>query len=146
MGKRFEAAMKLRPLYQKGAQSLGDSDALKAKGIYEAWESLVERGAAESKGYIFRYGDRLYRVEQLQYSFVSHYVPGSPGTESLFSLIDEEHKGTYDDPIPYEGNMALEAGKYYSQDGVVYLCTRDTVNPVYAHLSELAGLYVEAAA
>lgn len=52
--------------------------------------------------------------------------------------------GTADDPIPYEGNMALENGKYYSQDGVVYRCTRDTGNPVFHALSELVGLYVEA--
>lgn len=47
------------------------------------------------------------------------------------------------DPIPYSGNMALEAGKYYSQSGAVYLCTRDTVNPVYSDLSDLVGPYVE---
>ena len=39
--------------------------------------------------------------------------------------------------------MALEAGKYYSQSGAVYLCTRDTVNPVYSDLADLVGLYVE---
>ena len=137
--------MRLRPLYQQGAQTFTDADALKVKGIYESWESLVEQNATKDKGYIFRYGDRLYRVEQPAYTFVSHYIPGSDGTESLFSVIDEEHSGTYDDPIPYEGNMALEQGKYYSQDGVVYLCTRDTVNPVYAALADLVPLYVEVA-
>lgn len=45
--------------------------------------------------------------------------------------------------IPYNGNMALEAGKYYTQDGVLYLCNRDTGNPVYHPLSALVGLYVE---
>lgn len=43
------------------------------------------------------------------------------------------------------GNRALESGKYYSQDGKVYRCTRDTGNPVYNALSELVGLYVEEA-
>ena len=42
-----------------------------------------------------------------------------------------------------EGNMALVSGKYYSQDGVTYLCNRDTVNPVYNPLRELVGIYVE---
>lgn len=41
--------------------------------------------------------------------------------------------------------MALESGKYYSQSGAVYLCTRDTVNPVYQLLNELVGIYVEIA-
>ena len=31
----------------------------------------------------------------------------------------------------------------YIQDGVVYLCSRDTVNPVYNPLRELVGLYVK---
>ena len=39
--------------------------------------------------------------------------------------------------------MALASGLYYSQDGVVYLCSRNTVNPVYNPLSELVGIYVE---
>lgn len=73
---------------------------------------------------------------------MSHYVPGM-GTESLFERIDEQHDGSKYDPIPYIGNMALESGKYYSQDGVVYLCTRDTGTAVYNALADLVGLYVE---
>lgn len=137
--------MKLRPLYQQGAQTFTDADALKVKGIYESWEALVKQRATKDKGYIFRHGDSLYRVEQPTYTFVSHYIPGSTGTESLFSVIDEEHAGTHDDPIPYEGNMALEQGKYYLQDGVVYYCNRDTGIAVYAHLSALVSQYVEVA-
>ena len=64
-------------------------------------------------------------------------------TESLYSKICKTHAGTLDDPIPYSGNMALESGKYYMQDGKVYRCIRDTGNPVYNALSELVGLYVE---
>ena len=39
--------------------------------------------------------------------------------------------------------MALMSGLYYSQDGVTYLCSRDTGSPVYYPLRELVGLYVE---
>ena len=75
-------------------------------------------------------------------AFASSWVPGV-GTESLYERIDEQHDGSKYDPIPYSGNMALESGKHYSQDGVLYRCTRDTVNPVYHPLSELVGIYVE---
>ena len=37
----------------------------------------------------------------------------------------------------------MESGKYYSQSSAVYLCTRDTVNPVYSDLADLVGMYVE---
>lgn len=138
--------MAIRPLYQQGAQSFADTDALRVKGIYEQWTALVAQGfTSDMAGYIFRHGDKLYRTQQPVYSFAAHYEPGTVGTESLFSLIDEEHRGSFDDPIPYSGNMALQQGKHYEQDGVVYICTRDTVNPVYSALKDLVGLYVEVA-
>lgn len=40
---------------------------------------------------------------------------------------------------------AAEAWKYYIQDYVIYLCTRDTGIPVYNALADLIGLYVEKA-
>lgn len=54
--------------------------------------------------------------------------------------------GTKEDPIPYGNNMELEEGKHYSQDGVTYICTRDTGIPVYNPLADLVGIYVEVAA
>ena len=62
---------------------------------------------------------------------------------ALWTEICETHAGTLDDPIPYSGNMALTAGLYYIQDDVIYLCIRDTVNPVYSALADLVGLDVE---
>ena len=96
------------------------------------------------KGYKFVHGDVLYKTIQDSLLIQEQYVPGE-GTESLYAVIDETHAGTQENPIPYDGNMALEKGKYYSQDGVIYLCNRDTENPVYHNLSDLIGLYVEKA-
>ena len=62
---------------------------------------------------------------------------------ALYVRVDETHTGDQYDPIPYDGNMALTAGLYYTQDGVTYLCNRDTGIAVYNALSELVGLYVE---
>lgn len=50
--------------------------------------------------------------------------------------------GTADDPIPYEGNMELTEGLYYTQDGVMYRCTRSTGQSVYHALAELVEVYV----
>lgn len=141
MAKRHDAALRIKPLYQKGAQSLSDTEALEVKSIYPKWEDLI--GTAAELDYKFIYAGSLYRVIQA-HTFQSNWIPGA-GTESLYVRIDEAHKGTLDDPIPYNGNMTLEAGKYYIQDGVVYLCTRDTINPVYAALADLVPLYVEVA-
>ena len=64
-------------------------------------------------------------------------------TYSLWSKINVSNSGSASDPIPYAGNMALENGKYYTQDDVMYLCTRDTGTAVFSALSELVGVYVE---
>ena len=85
---------------------------------------------------------RTYKVIQ-GHTFQKNWVPGQ-GTESLYAEIDEEHSGTETDVIPYTGNMVLEVGRYYSQNGVTYLCTRDTGSPVYHNLADLVGLYVTA--
>ena len=124
--------------------AVDDATALRMKEFYPAWEDLCSQSVtADKAGYKFTYGDKLYKTVQPGYTFVSHYVPGV-GTESLFERIDEQHDGSKYDPIPYSGNMALTAGLYYTENGVLYLCTRDTGNPVYNPLSELAGIYVDA--
>lgn len=69
----------------------------------------------------------------------------SINTAALYEEINEENAGTLEDPIPYNNNMELKMGKYYSQDGVIYLCTRDTGQAVYNPLKDLVGIYVEVA-
>lgn len=145
MGKWTDAAMQQRQVYDTAAAMLTDEQAVAVKGAYWQWADLVEAGKTVDQGYRFLYGDKLYKTAQPKYTFVAHQVPDTVGTESLFTAIDETHAGTLADPIPYEGNMELEQGKYYSQDGVVYLCTRSTGTAVHHPLHELVGLYVEVA-
>ena len=147
MGKWTDAAMRVRPLYQKGAQHLNDQEALEVKGIYPTWEECVALGSIDTDGktgYKFTYQNDLYSCVNANPTFQSDWIPGI-NTAALYTRIDETHAGTYEDPIPYEGNMVLEEGKYYSQDGVIYICTRNTVNPVVQPLKDLVNLYVEVA-
>jgi hypothetical protein len=143
MGKWTDAAMKQRAVYDTAAGYLTDDQALTVKGAYWEWEDLVKAGATVKKGFRFRYGDSLWRTEQPKYTFVPHQIPGTQGMESLFSMIDETHAGTLEDPIPYSRNMEIFNGKYYIQNDVVYLCTRDSGQPLYHDLSALVGSYVE---
>lgn len=128
---------------QMQAQSLDDAQALTVKAIYPQWQEII--GKTVKLGCKFLYGDVLYKTLQDSLLIQEQYIPGE-GTESLYAVIDENHAGTKEDPIPYAGNMALENGKYYSQDGVIYLCNRDTEIPVYQALKDLVGLYVETVA
>lgn len=119
--------------------TVDDATAYRMREFYPMWEA----GNDYPVGYKLTYNGELYRVVQAHTSQAT-WLPGA-GTESLYTRIDEQHDGTKYDPIPYNGNMALESGKFYAQDGVTYKCTRDTGNPVYNALSELVRLYVEVA-
>lgn len=107
-----------------------------------------KEGDVVAKGSFFTFGDKLYAVRQ-DHTILPHYYP-SVNTASLYVEVtpdyteEGEEYGTLDNPIPYEGNMVLEEGKYYSQEGVVYLCNRDSINPVYHALADLVGQFVVA--
>ena len=124
------------------AQSLTDEEALTVQNLYPEWKDVI--GQTVKEGYKFNYLGVLYKTIQPNLTIQEQYIPGE-GTESLYAVIDETHTGTEDDPIPYDGNMELLEGNYYSQDGVVYRCTRNTEQPVYHALKDLVGLYVEVA-
>lgn len=67
----------------------------------------------------------------------------SMATASLWKVVDEEHKGTIDDPIIYIPPMEIFKDKYYIQNGIKYKCTRNSEQPLTHDLSALVGLYVE---
>lgn len=122
-----------------------DEQAVEVKALYPEWKDLAANNyIAQEAGYRFVHEDKLYKTLQASLTFMEQWIPGQ-GTESMYARIDETHAGTLEDPIPYEGNMALEEGKYYIQEEVIYKCNRDTGIPVYQKLSELVGIYVEVA-
>lgn len=120
------------------------ADALKHQDYYPEWgDENAPMGKEVDAGFRMNHDGTLYEVIQ-PHALQADWIPGT-GTESLYKVVQEEHAGTPDDPIPYAGNMELEEGKYYTQDGAVYLCTRSTGQPVYHTLAELVGHYVEVA-
>lgn len=129
--------------------NLSVEDALEVVEFFP--EFLVDEGFKEgdtvTKDTKFKYEGKLWAVLQ-DHTILAHYYP-SINTASLYVEVTPDYNeageemGTINNPIPYDGNMVLENGKYYSQDEVVYLCTRDSGNPVYHALKDLVGLYVE---
>lgn len=127
--------------------NLSAADALEVVEWYPKWGVDFKEGDTIAKGTKFQYEGKLYAVLQ-DHTILAHYYP-SINTASLYVEVtpdyteEGEEYGTLENPIPYEGNMVLENGKYYTQDGVIYLCNRDTGNPVYHALKDLVGLYVQ---
>lgn len=123
---------------QINTMEIDDQTSLRMLDYYPTWQELI--GQTVSQGFKFTYNGNLYKVIQ-SHTLSESWVPDN-GTESLYTRIDEEHDGDLYDPVPYEGNMVLVNGKYYTQYGVVYLCNRDTGVAVYHPLKDLVDIYV----
>lgn len=153
MQRKFEAEERARPMTTEEVSQLlikqqintlpvDNNTALRMKNFYPKWADLVGT-TIENAGFKFTHKDKLWATVQANYTVQAHYEPGTMGMESLFTEVCETHAGTEEDPIPYNNNMVLENGKYYMQDYILYMCNRDSGNPVYNPLAELVGLYVE---
>jgi hypothetical protein len=129
--------------------ALNAVDALEVVDWFPTWgvDEGFREGDTIKKNTKFQHEGKLYACLQ-DHTIMPHYYP-SINTASLYVEVTPEYTdageemGTIENPIEYNGNMVLENGKYYSQDGVTYLCNRDTINPVYHALKDLVGLYVE---
>lgn len=121
-------AAELRPMIEAAATSLPDSDAAKAVELFPRW--------ADHIGETVKPGDRrsdtdesgvlhVYRVNKGQgHTTQENWPPHS--TPAVWTIINVDHAGTQDDPIPASRGMEYEYGKYYldSEDGKTYKCER----------------------
>lgn len=133
----IERARMLRPLIVKAAQSLEDSISATCPELYDEWDG---NGIAYGKDYKVRRNGKVYKVITAHTS-QADWMPEV--SASLFTIIDEVHAGTLEDPIPYNVNMELLVDTYYIQDDIIYKCTRATGIPVHNDLKDLVGIYVE---
>lgn len=121
---------------QVNSLCVDDNTALRMVEFYPEWTP----GTAYTVGFMVQHGGKLWRTLQAHTAQVG-WEPENAA--SLWEQVCRNYAGTEDDPIPYNGNMRLENGKYYIQNDVIYLCSRDTVNPVYHALVDLVGQYVQ---
>ena len=121
--------------------NLSDNQALKYTAMYPLWAV----GIAVTEGQRYQYNDRLYKVIQA-HTTQADWTPDI--TPAMWTVIDEEHTGTIDDPIPAVVNMEYTKGLYYIEDGIIYLMNRqgmaDGEKITLAYLpSQLVGHYFE---
>lgn len=116
---------------------LDDEQAESVSVLFENWAA----GVAYAVGDRRQYNGKLYRCVQAHTSQADWTPPAVP---ALWTECAKPGEGdSPDNPIPYNNNMELLEGKYYSQSGVVYRCFRSTGIPVYNNLADLVGIYVE---
>lgn len=120
---------------------LTNNEALSVKNLYPRWEDKV--GTTIEVGFITLYSGNLWRARQTHTAL--EIYPPSLNTASLYEVIEKEHEGTLEDPIPYMPPMEIFEGKYYVEDNETYKCTRSSGTAITHPLSALVGLYVEIA-
>ena len=113
------------------------SEALKVKDCYPEWMVGIDVKVEER----YQCDDILWECIK-DHKTQENWKP-SLETASLWKVVVEDHEGTEDDPIPYTPPMELFNGKFYTQDGVKYKCTRDSGTPLSHDLKDLVGTYVE---
>lgn len=118
---------------------LSDNEALSVKEMYPRWESKI--GFTIEVGYVTLYNGGLWRARQTHTALEAY--PPSVATASLYEVVVYHHEGTESDPIPYTPPMEIFEGKYYVQDGVKYLCTRNSGTALSHNLSDLVGIYCD---
>ena len=114
---------------------LNDNEAFRVKSLYPDFTECI--GKQLPAGFRLQNGGKLYKVIQA-HTAQADWKPSE--TPALFGLVTESHAGTLEDPIPYVRMMVLEAGKYYTQFGVVYKCVTGSIVGYDADLTDLLSL------
>ena len=116
-------AQAIKASMDAAADLLTDQQAVKAPRLYRKWAVGIEVSAGERIYYDVT--DRLYRVnENMGHTTQVGWEPDK--TPAMFTVIDVEHSGTQDDPIPAARGMEYVYGLYYTddEDNKLYLCQR----------------------
>lgn len=123
-----QRAARLRPVIEQASASLSDGEAAKSPELFPRW--------ADHIGETVKPGDRrsdmdesgvlhVYRVNKGQgHTTQENWPPHN--TPAMWTIIDLEHAGTQDDPIPAARGMEYTYGLYYKdpEDTKLYLCER----------------------
>jgi len=128
----------LKLLAPKLVTDVPDETAIHMVEYFPHWEDMLGQYVdVETRVYDNGY---LWKVIQ-PHTFSTEWRPEV--ATSLFTKVQiQQEQGTIDNPIEYSINMELIQGKYYVENGILYLCIRPLAQSVWA-LSTLVGNYVE---
>lgn len=117
---------------------MDNNTALYYQEFHPHWVTFV--GGKLSKGDRVQHNGRLFRLLQDVLTVIANQEPGSVGMAAIYEEINETHAGTLQDPIPYDhvAGMFLEAGLFYTEDGIVGECI-ESVQSVWSIADLIAG-------
>lgn len=137
----------VRSVVEAGAATLSDGEAAKMPSLSQKWV-VGEAVNVDDRRY-YEPTQLLYKCRQ-GHTTQADWTPDQ--TPAMWAVIDVDHAGTLEDPIPAAKGMDYIYGKYYNdpEDGKIYLCKRTgepdggVINLQYLP-HELIGQYFEAA-
>ena len=144
----FEKAKQFRKATQFNilTEDVSNNEALSMASAYNYWDGKSKSYGGEKDEKIVR---RLIDGEDVLFKCISPHTSQEDWTPeitpALWNRIDLEHAGTKEDPIPAALNMEYFKDKYYIEEGVLYLCTRDSGIALAYMPSQLVGHYFEVA-
>jgi hypothetical protein len=131
----------LKELAQAQVSELTDDEAKKVPALFPLWET--------DKAYAV--GDRVWYQASLYKCVQAHTSQSTWNPKdavSLWANVSEESQeadGSREHPYAWESGMTSYNGKYYTENGILYLCIRDSGNPLYFPISSLIGTYFQIA-
>lgn len=136
---KFEVVQELVTKQWNERTDISNAEALEYAVIVYDFEHYIGQELVQGK--IVSSEGKLWRVRQT-HTCQADWTP-SIDLASLWEIIEVEHEGTEDDPIPYNPPMEIFSGKYYTEENKLYECTRDSGTVLTHSLSSLIGLYVK---
>lgn len=122
-----QLAVASRLYVQNTSEDVPDEQALEMPDLFKTWEEVLAAGVQLKANSIVNDGGALYRVGQAVTPQESQ-PPHGEGMLAVYRPIDaESHAGTLEDPIPWVYGMDCYTDKYYSYNGVTYLCKGDMI-------------------
>lgn len=116
-----------------------DSEVLDRPLLIYTWDTYIGK-SLKSKQCV-SYNNKIYRVRQDINVVLENQYP-SMDTAALYEIIELQATGTINDPIEYIPPMEIFKDKYYTYNGVKYLCTRDSQTALSNGLDHLVNIYV----
>ena len=132
-----DVVAKIKQILQEKVTEQTDEEALGNIELFPTWQSKI--GVQVNQGDRLYFDDKLFKVLQT-HTPQEDWRPDT--TASLYVQVVKDDAGTIDNPISFELNMELVEGKYYTEDGVKYLCVRALAQSVW-HLADLVGNYIQ---
>lgn len=115
----YARAVELRPIIEQAAVSLSDGEAASVPELITAWAYPVDYAEGDRRSY----GGKVHKCRQ-GHTSQADWTPDK--TPNLWTIINVDHAGTQDDPIPAARGMEYTYGLYYKdpEDTKLYLCER----------------------